>query len=150
VHGHCHHKSVLGFENETKILERLALDFEVLDSGCCGMAGSFGFEAGEHYDVSMKCGERVLLPRVREASPEALIVNDGFSCREQIQETTSRQALHLAQVIKMAYDRPPREPYPERRYLPDPRAAERRAIFQSSLIAGASLAAGAVLWRATK
>ena len=150
VHGHCHHKSVLGFENERKMLERLALDFEILDSGCCGMAGSFGFERGQHYDVSIKCGERVLLPRVREASPDVLIVNNGFSCREQIAETTPRQALHLAQVIKMAYDQPPREPYPERRYEPDPRDAERRAILQTIAGGAAVAAAGAAAWMAKK
>jgi FAD/FMN-containing dehydrogenase/Fe-S oxidoreductase len=150
VHGHCHHKSVLKFQSETEILKRLGLDVEVLDSGCCGMAGSFGFEPGEHYDVSMKCGERVLLPKVREAPREALIVNDGFSCREQIEQNTNRQALHLAEVIKMAYDRPPIEPYPERRYVSDPKRAERRAIAHS-LTAGAALAlGGAALWGTTK
>ena len=102
VHGHCHHKAVMGFESDQKLLERLGLDFEVLDSGCCGLAGSFGFEAGEKYEVSMKAGERVLLPRVREASPETLIVTDGFSCRTQIAHATGRRALHLAEVLHMA------------------------------------------------
>src|ERR1051326_3014365 len=66
------------------------------------MAGAFGFERGEHYDVSIKCGERVLLPRVREASLDTLIIADGFSCREQIAQQTSRRALHLAEVIDLA------------------------------------------------
>jgi Fe-S oxidoreductase len=65
------------------------------------MAGAFGFEK-EHYDVAMKCGERVLLPAVREQSNDTLIITDGFSCREQIAQTTERQALHLAEVIQMA------------------------------------------------
>ncbi len=65
------------------------------------MAGSFGFEKGDHYDVSMKAGERVLLPAVREASKDALILTDGFSCREQIAQGTDRRALHLAQAIHM-------------------------------------------------
>ncbi len=146
VHGHCHHKSVLKFQSETEILKRLGLDLEVLDSGCCGMAGSFGFEPGGHYDVSMKCGERVLLPKVREAPSEALIVNDGFSCREQIEQNTNRHALHLAEVIKMAYERPPIEPYPERRYVPNPRHAEQRAVAQSLVAGAAAAAAGAALW----
>ena len=64
VHAHCHHKSVLKFDSESELLKRTGLDFHVLDSGCCGMAGSFGFEA-EKYDVSVKIGERVLLPAVR-------------------------------------------------------------------------------------
>ncbi len=102
VHGHCHHKAVLGFDAEEKLLRKLGLDVEVLDSGCCGMAGAFGFEKGEHYDVSIKCGERVLLPAVRSADRHTLIVADGFSCREQIAQTTRRQALHLAEVLRVA------------------------------------------------
>jgi Fe-S oxidoreductase len=101
VHGHCHHKSTLGFGDERALLSRLGLDYRVLDSGCCGMAGAFGFEA-EHYDVSLQVGERVLLPAVRSASAAALIVADGFSCREQIGQTTGRQALHLAEVLQRA------------------------------------------------
>src|SRR4029079_13609869 len=104
VHGHCHQKSVLGFDDEVTVLEKLGLDYTVLDSGCCGMAGAFGFERGEHYDVSLACGERVLLPAVRSAPPHTLIVANGFSCREQIAQTTERRAVHLADVIKMGLD----------------------------------------------
>jgi FAD/FMN-containing dehydrogenase/Fe-S oxidoreductase len=142
VHTHCHHHAVIGFEHERKILEKLALDVDVLDSGCCGMAGSFGFERGPHYDVSVKCADRALIPAICAAPPEALIVNNGFSCREQIEQLSPRRAMHLAQVIKMALDQPPREPYPERRYVSDPRDAERRAI-RHALLGGAALAAGA-------
>ena len=81
----------------TRSCKKLGLDFELLDSGCCGMAGSFGFES-EHYDVSVAVGERVLLPAVREADDDTLIIADGFSCREQIAGLTDRGALHLAQV----------------------------------------------------
>jgi Fe-S oxidoreductase len=88
--------------DEQKMLERLGLDFELLDAGCCGMAGAFGFEK-QHYEVSIKAGERVLLPRVREASPETLIIANGFSCREQIAQTTDRRAVHLAEVIRMVF-----------------------------------------------
>jgi Fe-S oxidoreductase len=80
----------------------MGIDLEVLDAGCCGMAGSFGFEKGEHYEVSIRCGERALLPAVRQAPREALILADGFSCREQIAQGGGRQALHLAQVLRMA------------------------------------------------
>jgi Fe-S oxidoreductase len=104
VHGHCHQKSVLGFDDEKAVLDKLGLEYRVLDSGCCGMAGAFGFERGEHYDVSIACGERVLLPAVRAAPSDTLIVANGFSCREQIAQTTDREAVHLAQVIKMALD----------------------------------------------
>jgi FAD/FMN-containing dehydrogenase/Fe-S oxidoreductase len=102
VHGHCHHKAIMQLHDEEAVLTRLGLEYQVLDSGCCGMAGAFGFEGGVHYDVSIKAGERVLLPAVRRAAPDTLIITDGFSCREQISQTTDRQALHLAEVIHMA------------------------------------------------
>jgi FAD/FMN-containing dehydrogenase/Fe-S oxidoreductase len=119
VHVHCNHHAVLDASAEQKILKEMKLDFEILDSGCCGMAGSFGFEK-EHYDVSLRAGERALLPAVRALAPEALVVADGFSCREQIAQMTDRQALHLAQVIRMALMEPGRDltmAYPEQRYL---------------------------------
>ena len=121
VHGHCHQKAIMTLGAEEGLLKKLALDYHVLDSGCCGMAGAFGYEGGEHYEVSMKCGERSLLPAVREADPETLIITDGFSCREQIQQTTDREALHLAQVLQMALEQeqgqaPLPAAYPERRY----------------------------------
>ena len=101
MQGHCHHNAIMKIRDEQAVLAKLGLDVEVLDSGCCGMAGSFGFEK-DHYDVSIKVGERVLLPAVREAAEDTLIIADGFSCREQIAQTTDRRALHLAQVIQMA------------------------------------------------
>ena len=102
LHGHCHQKAVLSKDVEKEILEALGLDLEVPDAGCCGMAGSFGFERGERYEISVRCGERVLLPAVRQTPRDALIVADGFSCREQIAQGTGRGALHLAQVLQMA------------------------------------------------
>ena len=101
VHGHCHQQSVMGMESEKKILRSLGADFEILDAGCCGMAGAFGFEK-EHYDLSLKIGERALLPRVREAASDTVVMADGFSCREQIVQTTGRRPLHLAQVLRAA------------------------------------------------
>jgi FAD/FMN-containing dehydrogenase/Fe-S oxidoreductase len=100
-HGHCHHKAIMKIDDDRQLLEKLGLDFEILDSGCCGMAGAFGFEK-DNYDVSIGCGERVLLPKVRSAPKDALIITDGFSCREQIRQTTDRRALHIAQVVQMA------------------------------------------------
>jgi Fe-S oxidoreductase len=101
VQTHCHHHAIMGFDAERSLLGKMGLDFVIPDSGCCGMAGSFGFEAS-HYDVSVRCGERVLLPEVRRADPGTLIVADGFSCREQILQGTGRKALHLAQVLQKA------------------------------------------------
>jgi FAD/FMN-containing dehydrogenase/Fe-S oxidoreductase len=101
VQGHCHHQSVMKMDCEQKLMQKMGLDFEILNAGCCGMAGAFGFEK-DHYDVSIKVGERVLLPTVRQADPDTLIVADGFSCHEQIAQTTGRRPLHLAQVLQMA------------------------------------------------
>jgi len=101
VHGHCHHKAVAGFASETTVLSQLGLEIDVLDSGCCGMAGSFGFDA-DKYDVSMKIGESILLPAVRAAKTDTLIIANGYSCREQIAQGTGRHALHLAEVLQMA------------------------------------------------
>jgi FAD/FMN-containing dehydrogenase/Fe-S oxidoreductase len=102
VHGHCHHKAIMGMDAEEATLKRLGLDYRLLDSGCCGMAGAFGFEKGDHYRVSIGAGERVLLPAVRQAGPDTLVIADGFSCREQISQTTHRRALHLADVLQLA------------------------------------------------
>ena len=118
VHGHCHHKAIMKMNDEEAILKKLGLDYQLLDAGCCGMAGSFGFER-EHYDVSIAVGELALLPAVRQAPRDELIIADGFSCIEQIAQTTNRQALHLAQVIQMALHDGPHGPagdYPEARY----------------------------------
>src|SRR5437764_7856071 len=101
VQAHCHHSAVLHFNDEETVLKKMGLDVEHPDSGCCGMAGAFGFEK-EKYEVSMRVGERVLLPKVRDAARDTLIIADGFSCREQIAQSTARKAMHLAQVLRMA------------------------------------------------
>jgi FAD/FMN-containing dehydrogenase/Fe-S oxidoreductase len=101
LHGHCHHKATGGIDSEQKLLKQMGAEVEAPDSGCCGLAGSWGYEAG-HYDVSMACGERVLLPEARRASPGTLLVADGFSCRTQIEHGAGRKALHLAQVLALA------------------------------------------------
>ena len=134
VHQHCHHKTVLDRAAETKLLDALGLDYDAPDTGCCGMAGAFGFER-EHIDVSLKVGERVLLPAVRHADAATIIVADGFSCREQIAQTTNRQALHPAQVLQMAIeqrDRPARETYPELTYMTDVRRDSAVATMQGA------------------
>ena len=105
IHGHCHHKSLWGMSAEQKIIAQMGLDAELLDSGCCGLAGSFGYEE-HHYDVSMKIADRVLYPRVRQAERDTLIISDGFSCREQIMHGTRRHGMHLAEVIQMALHQP--------------------------------------------
>jgi FAD/FMN-containing dehydrogenase/Fe-S oxidoreductase len=98
---HCHQHAVLDAKAEARVLERMGVDFEVMKSGCCGMAGSFGFEA-DKYDVSLKAAERVLLPKICEAKPETLILANGFSCREQIEQETGRKTQHIAELIASA------------------------------------------------
>jgi Fe-S oxidoreductase len=102
VQAHCHQAAVLNMDADVRVLrEMLGVDARVLDSGCCGMAGAFGFEA-EHYEISQRCAERVLLPAVRQSPADALIVANGFSCREQIVQGTGRMPVHLANVAQMA------------------------------------------------
>jgi len=99
VQTHCHQHAVMGFEADRRVMESMGLEADVLDSGCCGLAGNFGFERG-HYDVSLACAERVLLPAVRAAAPTTSVVADGFSCRTQVQQAgTGRAPVHLAQLL---------------------------------------------------
>jgi Fe-S oxidoreductase len=102
LHGHCHQKAIAGMAPDTALLERIGVRCEQPEAGCCGMAGSFGFERGERYDVSMRIAERRLLPAAREAPPATLLIADGFSCREQIVQGAGRRPLHLAEVLRMA------------------------------------------------
>jgi Fe-S oxidoreductase len=102
VHLHCHQKATTDTDCDLAVLARLGVETEVLDSGCCGVAGSFGYHDGEPYEVSVKASERVLLPAVRAAPADTLIVTDGFSCRSQIEHASDREPLHLAQVARAA------------------------------------------------
>ena len=98
VQGHCHQKALMTMKDEVALMRATGAEVTVLDSGCCGMAGPFGFEA-EKFEVSQKLAERVLLPAVRAASADDVLVANGFSCREQIKQNTPRRAVHLAQVM---------------------------------------------------
>ena len=102
VHGHCHQKA---FGTMAAMQQTLALipelDVEVIDSGCCGMAGAFGYEAG-HYKVSMKMAELDLLPTVREADEDVLLIANGTSCRHQIIDGAQRESQHIACVLRDA------------------------------------------------
>ena len=100
VHGHCHQKAIFKMDDDKALLSRIGIDYDLPDTGCCGMAGAFGFEK-DHYDISMQCAERALLPAVRNTDPTSLIITDGFSCHEQIKQATGRKALHLAEVLEM-------------------------------------------------
>jgi FAD/FMN-containing dehydrogenase/Fe-S oxidoreductase len=146
VQGHCHHKSVLDFAGEESLLRRLGLELAAPEPGCCGMAGAFGFEAGTHAEVARTCGERALLPAVRAAGEATLVIADGFSCREQIAQGTGRTALHLAEVLELAFARRegvPADGPPESGLIRRRRTAERRARRRAALVAGV---AGAAAW----
>jgi FAD/FMN-containing dehydrogenase/Fe-S oxidoreductase len=101
VHVHCHHKSIMQMAGEESVLKRMGIDYETPAPGCCGMAGAFGFEK-DKYDVSIAIGELELLPAVRRAPQDTLIIANGFSCREQISQCTGRHAIHLAEAVQMA------------------------------------------------
>ncbi|HST16908.1 MAG TPA: FAD-binding and (Fe-S)-binding domain-containing protein [Gaiellaceae bacterium] len=117
MQAHCHASATGGVDAEHKLLERMGVQLDAPDSGCCGMAGAWGYERA-HYDVSQACGEREILPAVRAAADTTLIVADGFSCRHQIaQGRTGRRALHVAQVLALAREHGPSGPpgvFPER------------------------------------
>jgi Fe-S oxidoreductase len=96
---HCHQHAIMGYDADQALLRDADVDLDVLDAGCCGLAGNFGFEAG-HYDVSRACGERVLLPAVRDAATDTMVLADGFSCRTQIEQAgTGRTPVHLAEIL---------------------------------------------------
>jgi Fe-S oxidoreductase len=100
--GHCHHRATGGVDSEQQVLERMGLEVQSVKGGCCGLAGSFGFESGK-YQFSLDCGEQALLPAVRKAAPDTVVVANGFSCKTQIEDAgTGRRALHLGQVMSLA------------------------------------------------
>jgi Fe-S oxidoreductase len=152
LHGHCHHKSIMKMTAEESLLRRLGVQFQSPAPGCCGMAGSFGFEA-DKYEVSAAIGELELLPAIRQAPGDWLIIADGFSCREQIAQGTGRHALHLAEVLQMALQPSALDkddPYPESRLVRE-RQSDIRASMKRAGISLGALAAGSVLvWAASR
>jgi FAD/FMN-containing dehydrogenase/Fe-S oxidoreductase len=150
VQGHCHHKAIMRLKEEKRVMEKMGLDYEVLESGCCGMAGSFGYEK-DKYPVSIACGERSLLPAVRKAGLSTIVMADGFSCKEQIAQETNRHGLHLAEVLKMGLDES-KEPRPmmcpERQFVGLRKAAQKASMLRAGLItAGAvAIAVSGRLW----
>jgi Fe-S oxidoreductase len=148
IHGHCHHKSIMKMSDEEAVLKRMGIEYLAPAPGCCGMAGSFGFEK-DKYDVSVAIGELELLPAVRKASPDCLIIADGFSCREQIAQCTDRHALHLAEVIQMAMRTdtiPTDTAYPEGLRVRLRQAEVKRSMTQAGLALAGVATAVAILW----
>jgi Fe-S oxidoreductase len=148
LHGHCHHKAIMKMTAEESLLRRLGVDFQSPAPGCCGMAGSFGFEP-DKYETSIAIGELELMPAVRRAPPDWLIIANGFSCREQIAQGSSRHALHLAEVLQMALHAGATDdssPYPESTRIRDRQADLSNSMRRTGLGVGA-IAAGILLLR---
>lgn len=145
VQTHCHQHAVLGKDPDPELMRRAGIDASVLDEGCCGLAGNFGFERG-HYDLSRTIAEQGVLPAVRDTAPGAFVLADGFSCRTQIdQADTGRRAVHLAEVLALALDGPTPADRPEKAFA-RPRSRPVAARLLAVAVAGAlaGLTAGAV------
>jgi FAD/FMN-containing dehydrogenase/Fe-S oxidoreductase len=156
LHGHCHHKSLMTMTAEEAVLTRLGIDFHSPAPGCCGMAGSFGFER-DKYDISIAIGELELLPAVRQAPSDWLIIADGFSCREQIAQGSPRHALHLAEVLQVALSVAAEDsrltesgPFPESARTRHRQAEIFHSMKRASLGLAAFAAGGALLWGFSK
>jgi FAD/FMN-containing dehydrogenase/Fe-S oxidoreductase len=147
---HCHQHAVMGWDADERLLKQADANAEHLDTGCCGLAGNFGFQAG-HGEVSRAIAERALLPKLRAASPGAVILADGFSCRTQIHELDSggREGMHLAELLATAgnlgYDRPEQAAAP--RPAPPGTAAKAATVLGAATAAALATAAAALLRR---
>lgn len=154
LHKHCHHKAELKHveEAEGELLRKMGIESREPATGCCGMAGAFGYEPGEHYDVSIKCGERILIPEVNKAKDDELIIADGFSCREQIEQMSDRHALHIAQVIQLAkhQDSQSSDERPEAAVVKARKSAYRKAALQAGVPFALGLIAGGILYRSMR
>ncbi|MGC8492463.1 MAG: (Fe-S)-binding protein [Syntrophobacteraceae bacterium] len=139
LHGHCHQKALAGIASEKRILESIGLEVNTPDTGCCGMGGSLGWEA-EKADLSPAIGELEIFPLVRSASYDTLIVADGFSCRNQIEEGTKRRPLHIAEVLRLARDAEEVGLWPERDFLPQSAKPSTKEI-AAFAVAGGSIGA---------
>jgi FAD/FMN-containing dehydrogenase/Fe-S oxidoreductase len=138
--GHCHAKATGAVGPEQELLTQMGIDVESLKAGCCGLAGSWGFESA-HYDLSMQCGEHGLLPKVRGLPREALVVADGFSCKTQIEHGTGRRALHVAEVVRLAQTGAT---------TGKPRAGARRRALRAAAAVGVAAAAGTAAFSARR
>ncbi|MFJ9755710.1 FAD-binding and (Fe-S)-binding domain-containing protein [Streptomyces sp. NPDC101149] len=146
VQTHCHQHAITKFDADRELMRRAHLDADVLDEGCCGLAGNFGFERG-HHDLSMAVAEQGVLPAVRAAAPDGLVLADGFSCRTQIEQgDTGRRALHLAEVLALGLEGnlPGQDPerLAERPFRPSLAARCATTAGAAALTAAAATAAG--------
>jgi Fe-S oxidoreductase len=145
--GHCHHRATGGVDTEKSVLERMGLRVDSVEGGCCGLAGSWGFEKGK-YEISMDCGEQALLPAVRKASDDTVVVANGFSCKTQIEQAgTGRRALHLGEVLRLARGGSgsgmPEERVPDARPAPSMARRAVRTAGPVAVLVGAGVGAAA-------
>jgi Fe-S oxidoreductase len=148
VQGHCHHKAVMRIKEEKSLMDKMQLDHRVLESGCCGMAGAFGYEK-DKYQVSIACGERSLLTQVSQAAVSTIIVADGFSCKEQIAQESNRHALHLAEVLRLGLDEQGTycpTIYPETPFVRPRQAAQKKSMVRAAVLGGLTLSAMGLIW----
>lgn len=152
VQGHCHHKAVMRFKEEKSVMEKMELDHRILESGCCGMAGAFGYEK-DKYPVSIASGERFLLPEVRKAPVSTIVMADGFSCKEQIAQETNRHALHLAEVLSLGLS-PEKSSlstmYPEKYFVQSRQNAQMRSMARAAIVSGLALTTLGLAWMKSK
>ncbi|HEX3998713.1 MAG TPA: FAD-binding and (Fe-S)-binding domain-containing protein [Pirellulales bacterium] len=158
VHGHCHQKALDTLNDkeigklfaEKEVYDNMHLNYRLPETGCCGMAGAFGYEKeNDHYEVGVAAGERMLLPEVRRAALDELIIADGFSCQEQIEQQTDRAALHIAQVLQMAVrgDEQVAGQRPEERMVGRRKRSQRAGMLHAAAAVGAgALAVGLSAW----
>lgn len=158
VHGHCHQKALDTLSDkefgklsaERRLFEKIGIEARYPEDGCCGMAGAFGYEKRNgHYQVGLAVGERILLPEVRKAGTEDLIVADGFSCQEQIHQQTDRTAMHTAQVLQLAlHTNQQRMPgRPESEMVCQRTRRQRRAMTRTAVFLGVAAILGIMALR---
>ncbi|MBV9024531.1 MAG: FAD-binding protein [Streptomycetaceae bacterium] len=147
VQTHCHQHAVMKFDADTELMRRAGIIADVLDTGCCGLAGNFGFERG-HHELSMRIGELGLLPAVRATAPSALVIADGFSCRTQIEQGgTGRRAMHLAEALTMGLDGPASADHPEKLGAPRQLLRPADARLATTTAGAGALAIAAAFYR---
>ncbi|MEE4546237.1 FAD-linked oxidase C-terminal domain-containing protein [Streptomyces sp. V4-01] len=151
VQTHCHQHAVTHFDADRELMRRAGLDAHVLDEGCCGLAGNFGFERG-HHELSMAIGEQGVLPAVRAAAPSAAVIADGFSCRTQIEQgDTGRRAVHLAELLALGLDGPTPADHPEKAVQrPAALTAAAARLVTGAVVTGVATAVGAAAWAALR
>jgi Fe-S oxidoreductase len=152
VHGHCHQKATMKMETEETLLKKMGMTYEMPDNGCCGLAGSFGFEE-DKYDISIKIADKELTPHLDRAKESTFVIANGFSCREQIEHVSGRRGLHIAEVMQMAIHSGPNGPTvgaPERELIDRHEAEVQKSMARAAVGIGTIAALGLGAWLFTR